>query len=232
HEFAHQWWGNAVTCANWNDFWLNEGVAEFMMAAYREHRLGRAEYEGDLQKARENYARVRAEGKDRPLSYKRAVPESQAGGYIVYDKGALMLHLLRFELGEEALWNGLRKFTKENFGGGVTTAQFQQAMEAARGKSLTRFFSQWIYGSAAPELTAKHRWERGQVIIELRQKNPLQFPLQIAVETEDGRVSKRIELDSLRHEARIPARSQPLSIRVDDGGHLPFKVSHERDTAM
>ncbi|HEY0728119.1 MAG TPA: M1 family aminopeptidase, partial [Pyrinomonadaceae bacterium] len=44
HEFAHQWWGNMVTCRDWNHFWLNEGVANFVTAAYLEHRFGRAAY--------------------------------------------------------------------------------------------------------------------------------------------------------------------------------------------
>src|SRR5215213_2200160 len=44
HEFAHQWWGNMVTCRDWNHFWLNEGIATFIAAAYLEHRFGRAAY--------------------------------------------------------------------------------------------------------------------------------------------------------------------------------------------
>jgi aminopeptidase N len=55
------------------------------------------------------------------------------------------MHLLREEMGEEAFWKGLRSYTRANFGRSVVTRDFEKAMEASSGKSLTRFFSKWIY---------------------------------------------------------------------------------------
>src|SRR6185369_10065446 len=60
HEFAHQWWGNMVTCRDWNHFWLNEGTATFMAAAYLEHRFGRAAYMREIETYRANYEKVRS----------------------------------------------------------------------------------------------------------------------------------------------------------------------------
>src|SRR5258708_9991568 len=58
HEFAHQWWGNAVTCRSWNDFWLNEGMATFMADAYKEHRFGREVYLTEIDASRKRYELV------------------------------------------------------------------------------------------------------------------------------------------------------------------------------
>jgi len=69
HEFAHQWWGNMVTCRDFNHFWLNEGIATFMAAAYIEHRFGREAYLRKIETYRANYEKVRAAGKDKSLVF-------------------------------------------------------------------------------------------------------------------------------------------------------------------
>jgi aminopeptidase N len=234
HEFAHQWWGNNVTCARWADFWLNEAMAEFMMAAYREHRFGRDEYERDMELARESYARSRAAGGDRPLAYHQPIPESQAGSLVIYDKGSLVLNLLRRELGEKAFWEGIRRYTQNHFGDSVTTSDLQTALEEASRKSLSRFFDQWIYRAGVPDIVARHRWYNGTLIVELeqRQKSLWDVPLAIAVETFRGRERHAIVLTAKRQELRIPLAQEPLSVRIDDGGVLPMNVVHERTTSM
>lgn len=71
HEFAHQWWGNMVTNRNWTHFWLNEGIANFMTAAYFEHRFGRAEYLSEIERYRLSYEKVRDAGNDKSSSVSR-----------------------------------------------------------------------------------------------------------------------------------------------------------------
>jgi aminopeptidase N len=145
HEFAHQWWGNMVTCRDWNHFWLNEGVATFMAAAYLEHRFGRAAYQREMDTYRANYEKVRAAGKDKSLVFPDWLNPTPEDRTLVYDKGAYVLHLLREEMGEPNFWKGLRIFTQRHFGKSVVTADFVAAMEEAQGKSLKDFFARWVY---------------------------------------------------------------------------------------
>jgi len=145
HEFAHQWWGNMVTCRDWNHFWLNEGIATFMAAAYLEHRFGRAAYQREIESYRTNYERVRAAGKDKSLVFPDWDHPTSDDRTLVYDKGAYVLHLLREEMGERAFWNGLRLFTRRHFGKSVVTSDFESAMTEANGKSLKEFFGKWVY---------------------------------------------------------------------------------------
>jgi aminopeptidase N len=223
-----------VTCAGWADFWLNEAIAEFMMAAYREHRFGRDEYDRDMELARESYAQVRATSRDRPLAYHQPITESKAGGPVVYDKGSLVFNLLRSELGEQAFWQGIRRYTQSHFEGSVTTSDLQIALEKTSGKSLSAFFDQWIYRPGVPDIVARHRWANNTLIIELEQRQePLwNLPISIAVETSRGRERHKIVLTRKRQELRIPLAQEPLSIRIDDGGHLPMRIVHERTTSM
>ena len=145
HEFAHQWWGNMVTCRDWNHFWLNEGIATFMAAAYLEHRFGRAIYVREIETYRANYEKVRAAGKDKSLVFPDWNSPTREDRTLVYDKGAYVMHLLREEMGERAFWNGLRLFTRRYFGKSVVTSDFVNAMEEANGKSLKEFFAKWVY---------------------------------------------------------------------------------------
>lgn len=145
HELAHQWWGNMVTCRDWNHFWLNEGVATFMAAAYKEHRFGRQAYLREIEANRANYRKVRDAGKDRSLVFPDWLNPTREDRTLVYDKGAYVIHLLREELGERDFWAGIRHYTRGHFGESVTTPDFQRAMERASGKNLTDFFARWVY---------------------------------------------------------------------------------------
>jgi len=145
HEFAHQWWGNMVTCRDWNHFWLNEGIATFMAAAYLEHRFGSAVYQREIDTYRTNYEKVRDAGKDKSLVFPDWRSPTREDRTLVYDKGAYVLHLLREEMGERAFWKGLQIFTRRHFGKSVVTSDFVAAMEEANGKSLKEFFAKWVY---------------------------------------------------------------------------------------
>lgn len=145
HEFAHQWWGNAVTCEDWTHFWLNEGLATFMAAAYRERRLGRDAYLRDVEGWRERYERVKAAGRDRSLVFPDWNHPTSDDRALVYQKGALALHELRDDVGDRAFWAGLRLYTRGHFGKSVRTADFQMAMEMAAHRNLTAFFNEWVY---------------------------------------------------------------------------------------
>ena len=145
HELAHQWWGNMVTCHAWTEFWLNEGFATFMAAAYREQRFGRETYLEDIASMRKRYEDVRARGNDRPLVFPDWTRPTADDRTLVYQKGGYVLHELRALLGDAVFWDGIRRYTTKHFGASVTTKDFQAAMEQASGQDLHRFFDRWVY---------------------------------------------------------------------------------------
>lgn len=147
HEAAHQWWGIRVTCRDWGHFWLNEGFAEFMSAAWLEHRLGRAAYDARVAAWKRRVDKLRADGADHALVYERWVRPSADDRAVVYRKGAYVLHLLRERLGERAFWAGIRAYTRANDASSVTTADFKRAMEASSGADLSAFFDEWVTGT-------------------------------------------------------------------------------------
>jgi aminopeptidase N len=145
HELAHQWWGNLVTAGSWSEFWLNEGVTTFMVAAWKEHGWGRAAYDREMDIARRGRERAAAAGFDKPLSWPGDYPSLSVRRGVQYSKGALFMDALRRELGDAAFWAGLKRFTRAHAGGVVNSRDLQRAFEAESGRDLQPLFAAWVY---------------------------------------------------------------------------------------
>jgi aminopeptidase N len=105
--------------------------------------------------ARTRMAKVRGEGKDRPLVLTTWKTPADAGGEIVYSRGALLLDRLRRDLGEETFWRGLRDYTVAGARTGtVVSGDFRAALEKASGRDLGGFFARWLDG-LGPEAAAE-----------------------------------------------------------------------------
>jgi len=146
HELAHQWWGNLVTTQTWRDFWLNEGFATYMVAAWEQHRFGEAAYQQELDVLRKRRKQLQELGWDKPLTWDGDYPTLGHRRAVQYSKGALFLSELREDIGDAAFWEGVRAYTKAHAGGTVTSRDLQSAMERASGRDLEPLFAEWVYG--------------------------------------------------------------------------------------
>ncbi|MEM7585261.1 MAG: M1 family aminopeptidase [Acidobacteriota bacterium] len=145
HEMAHQWWGNQITCASWSELWLNEAIAVFMTAAWKQHRWGEAAYRRELGLFEKSWQAATEAGFDKPLSWTGSYPSLRIKRAIHYSKGALFFHALREALGETVFWQGLRHFSTTQLGKTVRARDLQVAMEAKAGRSLQPLFEAWVY---------------------------------------------------------------------------------------
>jgi aminopeptidase N len=145
HELAHQWWGVSVGIRSWSDFWLNEGMAEFMADAYLEQHKGRAAYDAQIAELTRGMSVLRERGGDRPLHWEGWKDAHEALGSIPYVKGALFLDRLRTELGEEKFWSGIRLYTSRNVRRLVDSHDFESAMEEASGRDLRSLFDSGVF---------------------------------------------------------------------------------------
>ncbi|MDN5864428.1 MAG: M1 family metallopeptidase [Gammaproteobacteria bacterium] len=156
HEAAHQWWGIGVTCRSWRDFWLNEGFANFMAAAYIKHRYGDKAYRQIIADWRQDVQDLRRLGKDHALVFKSWSHPTKFDRAVVYKKGAYVLYLLKSKLGGKAFWKGIRFYTHKYWGKSVAAKDFEKAMEKSTGRDLGTFFQKWVYGATlgAPVTTS------------------------------------------------------------------------------
>jgi aminopeptidase N len=153
HELAHQWFGNQITCRSWRDVWLNEGWATYM-AALAERRFGTASFNTWLNTT-QNAVKASSGGSvrvDDTTNINRIFDYR-----LTYRKGALLLHMLRWELGDSAFWAGVRQYqtNPQLMGGYADTRQFLQHLELASGKNLSDFEQEWFYGQGYPVLQLK-----------------------------------------------------------------------------
>ena len=147
HELAHQWWGNRVTCKSWNHFWLNEGMATFMSAAYNEYRFGKHMYLANIDSYFKIYEAIKTRGNDKSLVFEDWSNPSKDDRNLVYFKGAYVFHLLREKLGDELFWDAIKLYTTRYFGKSVVTDDLQKAIEESSGVDLQEFFNEWVYES-------------------------------------------------------------------------------------
>ncbi|WP_281559794.1 M1 family metallopeptidase [Thalassomonas sp. RHCl1] len=150
HELAHEWWGNSITCAGFSHFWLNEGLVQFMVAAYQQHLFGEQAYHREIKLALARVKKVVAKGRNAPLAFDTEIAEQDINHSIVYNKGALVFYLLREKLGEQHFWQALKAYSLAFAGKSVVTDDLKQVFEQVSGSNLSPFFQRWVYGEEIP----------------------------------------------------------------------------------
>lgn len=158
HEIAHQWWGQAIGWKNYHEQWLSEGLAQYFAALYAAHEGG---YDAVTPMMRQMRSTAIENSDQGPVYLGYRLGHIKGDGRIfraiVYNKAAMVLHMLRRLVGDEAFFDGLRRFyTKWRFRKAGTN-DLRLALEEASGRDLNRFFESWIYGSATPRVLFSYR---------------------------------------------------------------------------
>jgi Peptidase family M1 domain len=154
HEVAHQWWGQAVGWKNYHEQWISEGFAQYFAALYAREERGDDVFVNLLRQMRK-WSLEHSEQGPVALGYRlgHIRGEGRVFRAIVYNKAAMVLHMLRRLVGDDAFFGGVRRFYREYRFRKAGTDDFRKAMEAEAGVSLTRFFEGWIEGMEIPRLT-------------------------------------------------------------------------------
>lgn len=257
HELAHQWFGDLVTCNSWEHIWLNEGWASYSEALWNEHKGGHLGDNPSDKRARDLYMRtvvgflrqqrVRNRGelpRQAPIvSNRYSNPDATfTKTDDPYAKGAVILHMLRERLGDDAFFNGVANYLEKYKFKTVQTDDFRRCLEAASGQSLERFFAQWLYRSGMPRVSVEFAWDDASKTLSVNARqtqtinylNPAYaFVLPIYLKFEDGS-SKWVQLpiETTTATASFKLSSKPTQQTVDPNVEVFAAYDTKKDLTM
>ncbi|MGD9588594.1 MAG: M1 family metallopeptidase [Pyrinomonadaceae bacterium] len=211
HEFGHEWWANLVTARDWKDFWIHEGFQSFMDRLYLEH-LGKKEayFEAMRQAAARTRNMQPVAPREAKFAYQvyLAAPDYLRSDGDIYGKGAVVLHTLRYLIGDDAFFRALRRMAyptpameKRTDGSQtrlVDTEDFRKIAEQESKMDLGWFFEVYLRQPKLPKLNVRNEIVSGgsetpqKQIFEWEVPNDLPFPMPIEVEV-DGKI-QRVEM--------------------------------------
>jgi aminopeptidase N len=172
HELAHQWFGNKITCASWQDIWLNEGFATYLSGLVIEHLDGGDSFNSWKQQkvnsiTSQTYGSVYVPAQD-TLSVGRIF-----SGRLSYNKGSMVLHMLRTKLGDDLFFESLQNYlsTPEFAYGYATSLEFISSVEETTEMDLTEFFNDWLFNEGYPSYVAEWGQPSNELQIILSQSS-------------------------------------------------------------
>lgn len=230
---AGQWWNNRVMPASLGDEWLSDGLASYASAMYAEQSEGIS----GLHKELENFAVGSLMFDDTiPISQSEHVDQyTERYQSIVVDKGAMVFHMLRSEMGDDAFTSLMQDFYKQHIGKTVTLAEFQKLAAAkvpppANGDpplNLNAFFSQWLNSTGVPEFKMDYivyRTPKGfKVVGKIRQDLDLfRMPVEVRVDTEGNPETRKILVTGTSTEFEVDTfgRPKPNGVTIDPNNNL------------
>ena len=233
NTIARQWWGVSVSPASKDDWWIGDGFARYSEARYVESAAGAAGLEEmvkDMSVGALAYDSV-------PLSSAAKLdyfsPEFQS---LVTDKGAMILHMLRWVVGEKNYLKIMREFATKYAGKSATTDDFRELSEKVYGEKLTWFYSQWMDSTSAPEFKAKYTVYRlgnnkgFRIVGAITQDLDLfRMPVNLRIDTDGRTEEKRIEVVGTDSPFSVETFGRPRRITVDPENRV---LTNSRDVKL
>jgi hypothetical protein len=226
HELAHQWWGDEVTCQTWHDIWLNEGLASYSEALYREHRPG-----GSMASY---WSRMNARRPSNPDAqvYRNRIDTTGAifNSNAVYNKAAWVVHMLRHLLGDDAFFAALADYRAAFRHDFATTEEFAALISSSFGQDLSWFTEQWVMHPGSPD----YEWNyeaasiagRDYLKLAIWQRQDLDgydlfsMPIDIRVTTASGSSTHSVWNDDWSEYYVIPLDGPPIDVEFDEDGGM------------
>jgi aminopeptidase N len=237
HELAHQWWGDLLTPKSWTHLWLKESFATYSEILWSEQAEGMDESRFFLLREQNLYMTEDRDRYRRPIVYDRWEFPMEVYDRHAYQKGCLVLGMLRYVLGDDDFFRTLKYYARKHAWQSVETADFRTAIEEVTGRSLDWFFDQWLTGRGYPEFEVSHHYDSraGALRVVVRQVQDeadgtpiFRMPVEIEVLTGRGARSFRVEIERGEHEFYFSLDERPLAVLFDPLDRVLKTLRHEK----
>ncbi|MBN2506187.1 MAG: M1 family metallopeptidase [Verrucomicrobia bacterium] len=239
HELAHQWFGDLVTCKDWAHIWLNEGFATYYETLYDAHKHGPDQLRYRMHQAAEE---IFKHPNDTNAIVRRDFrhPDDQFS-YLAYPKGAWVLHMLRSQLGDPLFRRCVQTFLQRFQYRTAVTADLVAVFEELSGRSLDRFFDQWVFHAHYPELTVDYRWDEraGLARVTVRQTQKLgaavllfHVPLKLRFHGPFESLDRTLTVSAPTEDFHVPLPRRPTIVRPDPDVELLATIAFNPPAPM
>jgi aminopeptidase N len=236
HELFHHWFGDLVTCESWANITLNEGFANYAEYLWAEHKYGRER--ADIARMNELSGYFDQANSDaHPLIYYHYPGENAVFDAHSYNKGGLVLHMLRDLVGDEAFFASLRLYLQQHAYNSVEADDLRQSFEEVTGKDLQWFFDQWFFGKGHPVLDVEQSYNEvnKQITVDLHQsqaqmgyKELFKLPVTIDVYYEGGtHEGHEVFMDQREQSFSWTVKQKPVAVVIDPRDILLAVVNQE-----
>jgi aminopeptidase N len=240
HELIHHWFGNLVTCESWANLTLNEGFANYGEYLWFEYKYGKNEADYTRLNEMKGYFRESAYQMHPLIHYGYEDKDDMFDAHS-YNKGGLVLHMLRSFLGDDVFFSGVQYYLKQHAFKTAEIHDLRIAFEYISGEDLNWFFNQWYLSSGHPVLDVKHNYtsEKKLLQIEITQiQDPekseaiFQLPMHIDLILPNGSVNRELVWLNKRHQRfEISVDQKPQAVLLNGDDALLLHVINEYSKA-
>ena len=229
HEIAHQWWGDLITLRSWEHNWLNESFATYSDYLYTRFDKGEDAGAFDLLGKKNRYLSEAKNRYLRPIVFNRYNSPADNFDSHAYPKGACILHLLRYILGDDTFFRALSTFLHQNAFKPVDTHDFMKTVKEVSGKNTDWFFEQYLFRPGHPVFEVNKSWNettKKLKLIILQKQDTVSgvpvytIPINIGFVFSDNKIVKEIWLKNKVETIEFEFTSEPLLVRFDEGNFL------------
>jgi len=222
NTIAHQWWGSQISPRTLNDAWITNGMARYGELMYVEEESGKSALKAAIQDVSAGalaYDTIPLSSVSRLSAFS---PEFQS---MTLEKGAMIFHMLRWEIGDKAFLATLKGALGQYTDRSIRASDFEKVAEEQSQQQLTAFFAQWVNGTGAPQFTNKYAVYRlgnnkgFRTVGEIGQDLDLfRMPIELCVETDGKTETRRIEIVGPSTQFAVDTFGRPRRISIDPQG--------------
>lgn len=237
HEIAHQWWGDLITLRSWEHNWLNESFATYSDYLYTRFDKGEDVGAFDLLGKKNQYLNEARNKYTRPVVFDRYNNPADNFDSHAYPKGACILHLLRYMLGDDTFFRTLSVFLHQNEFKPVDTHDFMKTVKEVSGRNMDWFFEQFIYSLGHPVFDVTKSWNAAAkkmkvTIIQKQDSIPgapiYTIPVNLGFVFKDKKIVKEVWLKNKVEKFEFEFDAEPLMVRFDEGNYILKEVTFNK----